>query len=161
VTTQRYPTHSESQVGCIETITSIPQRNIIATNKAPAAIGPYSQAVRVDGQTSLGMVFTAGQIAIDPATGKMIEGDIAAQTRQVLTNLKFVLQAADSSLARVVKTTVFLADMGDFAAMNAVYAEFFLHDPPGRSTVEVSRLPAGALVEIEAIAVVNRPLTAI
>jgi 2-iminobutanoate/2-iminopropanoate deaminase len=156
VTTQRRPAQSDPQVGRAEPITSIPQREIIATDKAPAAIGPYSQGVRVGGQTTFGMVFTAGQIAIDPAAGKLIEGDIAAQTRQVLTNLSFVLQAADSSLERVVKTTVFLANMDDFAAMNAVYAEFFASDPPARSTVEVSRLPAGALVEIEAIAVVNQ-----
>lgn len=150
MTSQRHPSPSDSQVGRVAAIAQVPVRDIIATDKAPAAIGPYSQAVRVDST-----VFTAGQIAIDPAMGKLIEGDIAAQTRQVLTNLSSVLQAAGSSLERVVKTTVFLANMDDFPAMNAVYGEFFPHDPPARSTVEVSRLPAGALVEIEAIAVVN------
>ena len=125
------------------------KREIISTDKAPAAVGPYSQAVRVGD-----FVFAAGQVAIDPAAGKLIEeGDGAAQTRQVLTNLSAVLEAAGSSLDRVVKTTVFLKDMGQFKAMNAVYAEFFPSDPPARSTVEVAALPLGALVEIEAIAV--------
>lgn len=124
------------------------KRESISTDKAPAAVGPYSQAVRVGD-----FVFAAGQVAIDPAAGKLIEGDVAAQTRQVLTNLSVVLEAAGSSLARVVKTTVFLKDMGQFQAMNAVYAEFFPSDPPARSTVEVVTLPLGALVEIEAIAV--------
>jgi len=122
------------------------KREIISTDKAPAAVGPYSQAVRVGD-----LVFTAGQVALDPATGKLVEGGIEEQTRQVLQNLAAVLEAAGSSLDRVVKTTVFLKDMGDFAAMNAVYAEFFPTDPPARSTVEVSALALGALVEIEAI----------
>ncbi|HIC94103.1 MAG TPA: RidA family protein [Anaerolineae bacterium] len=122
------------------------KREIISTDKAPAAVGPYSQAVRVGD-----LVFTAGQVALDPATGKLVEGGIEEQTRQVLQNLAAVLEAAGSSLDRVVKTTVFLKDMGDFAAMNAVYAEFFPTDPPARSTVEVSDLALGALVEIEAI----------
>ncbi|HID62370.1 MAG TPA: RidA family protein [Anaerolineae bacterium] len=124
------------------------KREIISADKAPAAVGPYSQAVRAGG-----FVFAAGQVAIDPAAGKLIEGDIAAQTRQVLANLSAVLEAAGSSLDRVVKTTVFLKDMGQFKAMNAVYAQFFPSEPPARSTVEVAALPLGALVEIEAIAV--------
>ncbi|HID86977.1 MAG TPA: RidA family protein [Anaerolineae bacterium] len=124
------------------------ERRIIATDKAPAAVGPYSQAVRVDNS-----IFTAGQIALDPATGKLIEGGIAEQTRQVLQNLSAVLEAAESSLAQVIKTTVYLTDMDDFAAMNQVYAEFFSTDPPARTTVQVARLPLGARVEIEAIAV--------
>jgi len=124
------------------------QRSIVATERAPRAIGPYSQAVCV-GE----FVFAAGQVAIDPAQGKLIEGDIAMQTRQALTNLAAVLEAAGSSLAQVVKTTVFLQSMGDFADMNAVYAEFFPSHPPARSTVQVAALPLGARVEIEAIAV--------
>ena len=126
------------------------KREIISTNKAPAAIGPYSQAVHIGD-----FVFAAGQVAIDPAAGKLIEGDVAAQTRQVLANLSAVLEAAGSSLDRVVKTTVFLKDIGQFKAMNAVYAEFFPVDPQARSTVEVAALPLGALVEIEAIAIVR------
>jgi len=126
------------------------KREVISTDKAPAAVGPYSQAVRVGH-----FVFAAGQLAIDPAVGKLIEGDVATQTRQVLTNLSAVLEAAGSSLDRVVKTTVFLKDMGQFKAMNAVYGEFLHSDPPARSTVEVAALPLGALVEIEAIAVVG------
>ncbi|MBC7265196.1 MAG: RidA family protein [Chloroflexi bacterium] len=124
-------------------------REIISTEEAPAAIGPYSQAIRI-GQ----FVFTAGQIAIDPSTGQMVEGGIEGQTRQVLKNLSAVLQAAGTSLAQVVKTTVFLVDLGDFAAMNRVYAEFFPQEPPGRTTVQVVALPRGARVEIEAIAIV-------
>jgi len=126
------------------------KREVISTDKAPAAVGPYSQAVRVGD-----FVFAAGQLAIDPAVGKLIEGDVAIQTRQVLTNLSAVLEAAGSSLDRVVKTTVFLKDMGQFKAMNAVYGEFLHSDPPARSTVEVAALPLGALVEIEAMAVVG------
>jgi len=125
-------------------------REVISTPKAPAAIGPYSQAIRVDN-----LVFTAGQVAIDPEQGKLIEGDIAAQTRQVLTNLSAVLEAAGSSLSQVLKTTVFLKDIHDFAAMNAVYAEFFPEKPPARSAVQVAALPLGALVEIEAVALVE------
>jgi 2-iminobutanoate/2-iminopropanoate deaminase len=124
------------------------KRKVISTDKAPAAVGPYSQAVRVGD-----FVFAAGQVAIDPAAGKLIESNTAAQTRQALTNLSAVLEAAGSSLNRVVKTTVFLKDMSQFQAMNDVYAEFFPSDPPARSTIEVAALPLGALVEIEAIAV--------
>ena len=125
-------------------------REVISTSKAPAAVGPYSQAIRVGN-----LVFTAGQIAIDPAQGRLIEGDVAAQTRQVLTNLLAVLEAAGSALSQVVKTTVFLQDIGDFAAMNTVYAEFFPEKPPARSAVQVAALPLGALVEIEAVALVE------
>jgi 2-iminobutanoate/2-iminopropanoate deaminase len=126
------------------------ERRIIHTDSAPKAIGPYSQAIR-----SGELIFCAGQIPLDPVTMKLVEGDITAQTRRALTNLSNVLEAAGSSLSRVVKTTVFLADLNDFQAMNAVYAEFFPAQPPARSTVQVARLPAGALVEIEAIAVTN------
>lgn len=127
---------------------------MVKTAAAPAAIGPYSQAVcvAVGGQT---MVFTSGQIPLDPATGAMVEGDITAQTRQVLTNLGAVLEAAGAAWADVVKTTIFLADMGDFAAVNAVYAERFGDAPPARSTVQAARLPRDSRVEIEAIAVVS------
>jgi 2-iminobutanoate/2-iminopropanoate deaminase len=128
---------------------------IISTGNAPAAVGPYSQAIRT-GQ----MVYTAGQIGLDPATGKLVEGDIAAQTEQVLRNVAAILEAAGTDLNHVVKTTVFLQDMGDFAAMNVVYGRYF-GDPesgdhrPARSTVAVAALPRpGALVEIEAVAVV-------
>lgn len=126
------------------------KRESISTDKAPAAVGPYSQAVRVGD-----FVFAAGQVAIDPTVGMLIEGDVAAQTRQVLINLSAVLEAAGSSLGHVVKTTVFLKDMGQFKTMNAVYAEFFPSDPPARSTIEVAALPLGALVEIEAVAMVG------
>jgi 2-iminobutanoate/2-iminopropanoate deaminase len=122
------------------------QRSIITTADAPQAIGPYSQAV-IAGE----LVFCSGQIPLTPA-GDMVEGDTAAQTRQVLSNLQGLLAAAGSSLERVVKTTVFLADMNDFAAMNQVYAEFFTADPPARSTVQVARLPRDVRVEIEAVA---------
>jgi 2-iminobutanoate/2-iminopropanoate deaminase len=139
-----------SQVGRIEYLGRGIEREVIAADKAPKAIGPYSQAIRVDAT-----VFTAGQVAIDPATGKLVEGDVSAQTRQVLANLAAVLEAAGTSLAHVVKTTVFLANMDDFVAMNQVYAEAFSEKPPARSTVQVARLPLGALVEIEAVAIVE------
>jgi len=126
------------------------KREVIATKTAPAAIGPYSQAIRVGH-----FVFTAGQLAFDPAIGKLVEGGIEEQTRQALRNIAAVLEAAGSSLDKVVKTTVFLKDMGDFKAMNGVYATFFANQPPARSTVEVAALPLGALVEIDAIAVVR------
>lgn len=122
-------------------------KEIIHTEHAPQAIGPYSQAVRTNG-----MVFASGQIPIDPGTGQFVEGGIAEQTEQVLKNLGAVLEAAGSSLNRVVKTTVFLADMQEFAAMNEVYAKFFGEAPPARATVEAARLPRDARVEIEAIA---------
>ncbi len=123
-------------------------REIVATEAAPQAIGPYSQAV------SLGdFVFTSGQIPIDPQTGVFVEGGIAEQTEQVLRNLAEVLRAAGTSLEAVVKTTVFLADMNDFAAMNEVYGRYFSNEPPARSTVQAARLPRDARVEIDAIAV--------
>lgn len=119
----------------------------VHTESAPQAIGPYSQAVKASG-----LVFTSGQIPIDPATGVVIEGSIAEQTERVLNNIKAVLEAAGSSIERVVKTTVFLADLGDFGEMNEAYGRFFADVPPARSTVEVSRLPRDARVEIDAIA---------
>jgi len=123
---------------------------VVATRKAPAAVGPYSQAIRVGD-----FVFTAGQLAIDPATAELVEGGIEEQPRQVLRNIAAVLEEAGSSIDKVVKTTVFLKDMGDFKAMNGVYGEFFANEPPARSTVEVANLALGALVEIDAIAVVG------
>jgi 2-iminobutanoate/2-iminopropanoate deaminase len=122
-------------------------KKVISTPKAPAAIGPYSQAVQVGN-----LVFTSGQIPIDPATGQFAEGGIKEQTRQSLTNVKAILEEAGLALSSVVKTTVFLADMADFADMNAVYAEFFAEPFPARSAVAVKTLPKGALVEIEVIA---------
>jgi len=122
-------------------------KKIIHTDKAPEAIGPYSQAVRTES-----MVYTAGQIGLDPATMEIVGGGVEVETRQVLTNLKQVLEAANSGLNYVVKTTVFLRDMADFPKMNAIYAEFFPENPPARSTVAVATLPKGVAVEIEAIA---------
>jgi 2-iminobutanoate/2-iminopropanoate deaminase len=121
----------------------------VKTSNAPAALGPYSQAIKVGA-----MVYTSGQVAIDPATGEFIGGGIAEQTDRVLKNVAAVLEAAGSSMDRVVKTLVFLADMNDFAAMNEVYGSFFPDAPPARSTVQVARLPKDALVEIEAVALV-------
>ena len=120
----------------------------INTEKAPAAIGPYSQAI----DSGTGLIFVSGQLPIDPATGAFPEGGVQAQTRQSLTNAKAILEAAGLSLANVVKTTVFLADMADFAAMNEIYAEFFTEPFPARSAVAVKTLPKNALVEIECIA---------
>ena len=120
----------------------------IQTEKAPAAIGPYSQAI----DSGAGLVFVSGQLPIDPATGAFPEGGVQEQTRQSLTNAKAILEAAGMGLQNVVKTTVFLADMGDFAAMNEVYAQFFSAPFPARSAVAVKTLPKGALVEIECIA---------
>jgi 2-iminobutanoate/2-iminopropanoate deaminase len=122
-------------------------KKIIHTDKAPQAIGPYSQAVRTEH-----MVYTAGQIGLDPATMEIVSGGVEAETRQVLKNLKQVLEAANSGLNYVVKTTVFLRDMADFPKMNAVYAEFFPENPPARSTVAAAALPKGVAVEIEAVA---------
>ena len=127
-------------------------KKVIFTEKAPKAIGPYSQAIRTES-----MVFTAGQAGLDPATGELVEGGIEAQTRQTLTNLKHVLEASDSGLNYVVKTTVFLKDMNDFAKMNAIYGEFFSQNPPARSTIAAAALPKNALVEIEVIALLKSP----
>jgi 2-iminobutanoate/2-iminopropanoate deaminase len=123
------------------------QRERIATTAAPAAIGPYNQAI-----ASGNLVFASGQIALDPATGQLVEGDVQAQTRRALENLSAVLQAAGSSLGQVVKTTVFLTSMTDFTAMNEVYGQYFTAEPPARSTVAVAELPRSALVEVEAVA---------
>lgn len=124
------------------------KREAVQTDAAPKAIGPYEQAIRVNG-----FVFTAGQIPLDPKTGNLVEGGIAAQTRRVLENLKGVLEAAGSSLDRVVKATVFLKNMADFPTMNEVYTEYFGRSKPARSTVAVAELPKGALIEIDLIAV--------
>ena len=123
-------------------------KETISTDNAPGAIGPYSQAVKTGN-----MVFCSGQIPIDPATGEFVSGDVAEQTRQVLKNLSAVLEAAGTDLNNVVKTTVFLADMNDFTAMNDVYAEFFSENKPARATVQAARLPRDARVEIDCIAV--------
>lgn len=120
---------------------------VISTPHAPQAIGPYSQAV-----VSNGLAFLSGQIPLDPATGQVIEGDITWQTERVIENLKSVLEAAGSSIGHVVKTTVYLKDMGEFAKMNAVYARYFPENPPARSTVEAARLPRDVRVEIDCIA---------
>ena len=123
--------------------------DVVSTDKAPGAIGPYSQAVRVNG-----MVFCSGQIPIDPATGNFVSEEIAEQTEQVLKNLNAVLESAGSGLDRVVKTTVFLADMEDFAAMNEVYSKYFDANKPARATVQAARLPRDAKVEIDCVAIV-------
>ena len=120
----------------------------ISTDKAPAAIGPYSQAI----DSGAGLLFLSGQIPIDPATGAFVQGGVQEQTRQCILNAQAILQAAGLSLSNVVKTTVFLADMGDFVAMNEVYAQFFTQPFPARSAVAVKALPKGALVEVECIA---------
>ena len=120
---------------------------VIATKEAPQAIGPYSQAIKAGG-----FIFTSGQIAIDPSTGNVISGDVAAQTERVMKNLAAVLAAAGSSLSKVVKTTVFLKSMGDFATMNEVYGKHLGNHRPARSTVEVARLPKDVLVEIDVVA---------
>lgn len=124
-------------------------KQVVSTAQAPQAIGPYSQAV-----VSNGFAFLSGQIPIDPATNQLIEGDISAQTERVLQNLKSLLEACGSSLAQVVKTTVFLKDMGEFAKMNEVYGRYFSEQPPARATVEAARLPRDVRVEIECIAAV-------
>jgi 2-iminobutanoate/2-iminopropanoate deaminase len=123
------------------------ERTIVATDGAPAAIGPYSQAIVTNG-----LIFTAGQIPLDPETMKLVEGDITAQSERVLQNLGAVLAGAGSSFDLVVKTTCFLADLDDFAAFNAVYGRFLGNNPPARSTVQVAKLPMGALVEVECVA---------
>ncbi len=125
-------------------------RSVVATERAPAAIGPYSQGIVAND-----LLFTAGQIPLDPATGKLVEGDVSAQAERVMRNLEAVLAAAGSSFDRVVKTTCFLTNLDDFPAFNAVYGRFFPADPPARSTVQVARLPAGALVEVECVALVR------
>ncbi len=122
------------------------KRTVISTELAPKAIGPYSQAIRVGD-----FIFTAGQVPIDPATGQLIEGDISVQTRRALMNVSAILKAAGTSMSKVVKTTVFMANMNDFSLMNAVYAEFFPENPPARSTFAVAALPRNALIEIETI----------
>lgn len=127
-------------------------RRPVSTNDAPGAIGPYSQAI-VHG----GLAYCSGQVALDPAKGELVSGGIEAETRQVLTNLANVLAAAGSSLGRVLKTTVYLQDMDDFARMNAVYGTFFTKEPPARATVEVAQLPRGALVEIDCVAALEAP----
>ncbi len=124
-------------------------REVVATKDAPQALGPYSQAIKAGG-----FIFLSGQVALDPATGQVIAGDVAAQTERVLKNLSAVLAAAGSSLAKVVKTTVFLKSMADFAAMNEVYAKFWKTAPPARSTVAAAGLPKDVAVEIDVIAVV-------
>jgi 2-iminobutanoate/2-iminopropanoate deaminase len=124
-------------------------RDMVSTKDAPQAIGPYSQAIKAGG-----FVFVSGQIPIDPATGQIITGDISAQTERVMKNLEAILRAAGSSLAQVVKSTVYLKNMSEFAAMNEVYGRFFKSAPPARATVEVSRLPKDVLVEIDVIALV-------
>lgn len=125
--------------------------SIILTKNAPAPIGPYNQGIIAKGT----MIFTAGQVAIDPANGQVVAGDIKAQTRQVMKNLKAILEQGGASMGQIVKTTVFLKDMNEFPAMNEVYGEFFPEHPPARSTVEVARLPKDVKVEIEAIAVIE------
>jgi len=123
------------------------QRTVVSTTNAPAAVGPYSQAIRIGN-----LVYTAGQIGLNPASGSIEGRTVEEQTHQVLRNLRAVLEAAGSGLGRVVKTTVFLADIKDFKAMNAVYASYFPSEPPARSAVQAAALPLGAMVEIEAIA---------
>ena len=126
------------------------EKKIIKTDKAPGAIGPYSQAVQIGS-----LLYTSGQIPLDPATGEVVQGDIRLQTKRVLDNLAGVLAAAGSSFDQVVKTMVFIKDMNDFSALNEVYAEYFVNDPPARSCVEVARLPKDVKVEIELIALVQ------
>jgi 2-iminobutanoate/2-iminopropanoate deaminase len=125
-------------------------REIISTDKAPAAIGPYSQAVRWNG-----LVFCSGQIPLDPATGQIVEGGIEVQTERVMENLKAVLEEAGAGLETVLKTTIFVADLNDFGAVNGVYGRFFAQDPPARATVQAARLPRDVRVEIEAVAFVK------
>ncbi len=130
-----------------------PEKEVIIAEKAPKAIGPYSVGIRLQN-----LVFTAGQLGIVPETGDLAAGGIEAETRQALLNLKNILEASGSGLDYVVKTTVFLRDMGEFARMNNIYSEFFKNQPPARSTVQVAALPKSGAVEIEAIAVVSQPV---
>jgi 2-iminobutanoate/2-iminopropanoate deaminase len=125
-------------------------REVVSTDRAPGAVGPYSQAIRTGD-----LVFASGQVALDPATGELVEGGVEEQTRQVLANLSAVLEAAGTTLDRVVRATVYLTDLGDFARVNAIYAEWFREAPPARVCVEVSRLPKESLVEIDAIALLS------
>lgn len=127
-------------------------RDVISTDRAPGAVGPYSQAIRTDR-----FIFTAGQIPIDPVAGTLVDGPIEVQTRRVLDNIAAVLDAAGSGLERVVKMTVFMTDLGDFAKMNAVYADYFTDQPPARSAVQVAALPLGAQIEMEAVALATIP----
>ena len=122
-------------------------KRVVRTEQAPAAIGPYSQAVIANG-----LVFAAGQVALDPRTGQLVPGDVRIQTKRVMENIKAVLAAAGSTMDRVVKTTVFLRDLNDFGPMNEVYGEYFQESPPARSTVQVAKLPRDAVVEIEVVA---------
>jgi len=124
---------------------------VIQTEKAPKAIGPYSQGIKVE---ELGLIFTAGQIPLDPKTGEMVSGGIEKETKQVLENLKAVLEEAGSNLTKVIKTTVYLKDMKDFSLMNEIYAQYFKDNPPARTTIQVAELPKGAKLEIEAVAVI-------
>jgi 2-iminobutanoate/2-iminopropanoate deaminase len=126
------------------------EKEIVVADKAPAPIGPYSAGIRTGN-----LVYTAGQLGIDRTTGELVAGGIEAETRQALKNIQYILEAAGTSIQHVVKTTVFLRDMGEFSRMNAIYAEFFTTNPPARSTVQVAALPKAGAVEIEAIAVVN------
>jgi len=137
----------ETKKGYAEVLSQPPTREVIATENAPAAVGPYSQGIRAGH-----LIFTAGQLGMDPTTGKLVAGGVEAQARQALTNLQAVLEAAGTSLDRAVKVTVFLQDIEDFKAVNGVYAQFFTQAPPARSAVQVAALPLGGLVEIEAIA---------
>jgi 2-iminobutanoate/2-iminopropanoate deaminase len=125
-------------------------REVVSTDRAPGAVGPYSQAIRTGD-----LVFASGQVALDPATGKLVDGGIEEQTRQVLANLSAVLEAAGTTLERVVRATVYLTDLGDFERVNAIYAEWFPEAPPARVCVEVSRLPKESRVEIDAIALLS------
>ena len=126
-------------------------RKVVHSAKAPGAVGPYSQAIQTEN-----LVFTAGQIALDPSTGKVVEGGIAEQTRQVMENLRAVLEAAGTDFSKVVKSTVFLGDINNFASMNEVYTEYFAVEPPARSAFQVAALPLGAMVEIEMVALVEQ-----
>ncbi len=129
------------------------EKKVVLTDKAPRPIGPYSQGI----VTHSGLLFAAGQIPIEPRTGELVKGDIRVQTRRVLENLRSVLEAAGASLKDVVKTTVYLKDLEDFVSMNEIYGEYFKDSPPARSAVEVARLPKDAKIEIEALAILERP----